>query len=89
MSWEQDSLRTVNGRLNTVLSNEPGSLASLATVISQQGGNISNIHLTDRTPDFFRVELDLEVKDVEHMRAIIAVLQANKYVESVERSDTG
>ena len=89
MSWEQDSLRTFNGRLNTVLSNEPGSLASLATVISQQGGNISNIHLTDRTPDFFSFELDLEVKDVEHMRAIIAVLQANKYVESVERSDTG
>ena len=89
VSWEQDSLRMVNGRLNAVLSNEPGSLASLATVISQQGGNISNIHLTDRTPDFFRFELDLEVKDVEHMRAIIAVLQANKYVESVERADAG
>lgn len=89
VSWEQDSLRMVNGRLYTVLSNEPGSLASLATVISQQGGNISNIHLTDRNPDFFRFELDLEVKDVEHMRAIIAVLQANKYVESVERADAG
>ncbi|MEC9144759.1 MAG: ACT domain-containing protein [Pseudomonadota bacterium] len=50
---------------------------------------MSNIHLTERTPVFFRFELDLEVKDVEHMRAIIAVLQANKYVESVERSDTG
>ena len=87
VSWERDSLRRVNARLNTVLSNEPGSLASLATVISQQGGNISNIHLTDRKPDFFRFELDLEVKDVEHMRAIIAVLQANKYVESVERAD--
>ena len=87
VSWEKDSLRRVNARLNTVLSNEPGSLASLATVISQQGGNISNIHLTDRNPDFFRFELDLEVKDVEHMRAIIAVLQANKYVESVERAD--
>jgi len=88
VSWEKDSLRRVNGRLNTVLTNEPGSLASLATVISQQGGNISNIHLTDRNPDFFRFELDLEVKDVEHMRAIIAVLQANKYVESVERADS-
>ena len=65
-----------------------GSLASLATVISQQGGNISNIHLTDRSPDFFRFELDLEVNDVEHMRAIIAVLQANKYVESVERANS-
>ena len=88
VSWESGSLRMVNGRLITVLSNEPGSLASLATVISQQGGNISNINLTDRTPDFFKFELDLEVKDVEHMRAIIAVLSANKYVESVERADS-
>ena len=88
VSWDKDSMRRVSGRLNTVLTNEPGSLASLATVISQQGGNISNIHLTDRNPDFFRFELDLEVKDVEHMRAIIAVLQANKYVESVERADS-
>ena len=88
VSWESDGLRMVNGRLVTVLSNEPGSLASLATVISQQGGNISNINLTDRTLDFFKFELDLEVKDVEHMRAIIAVLAANKYVESVERADS-
>ena len=88
VSWESGSLRMVNGRLITVLSNEPGSLASLATVISQQGGNISNINLTDRTPDFFKFELDLEVKDVEHMRAIIAVLSANKYVESVARADS-
>ncbi|MGC6498160.1 MAG: RelA/SpoT family protein [Candidatus Puniceispirillaceae bacterium] len=88
VSWDSGSLRMVNGRLITVLSNEPGSLASLATVISQQGGNISNINLTDRTPDFFKFELDLEVKDVEHMRAIIAVLSANKYVESVARADS-
>ena len=88
VSWESGSLRMENGRLITVLSNEPGSLASLATVISQQGGNISNINLTDRTPDFFKFELDLEVKDVEHMRAIIAVLSANKYVESVARADS-
>ena len=71
-----------------MLSNEPGSLASLATVISQQGGNISNLYLVDRNPDFFQFDLELEVKDVEHMRAIIAVLQANKYVESVKRADS-
>ena len=79
-------MRRVSGRLNTVLTNEPGSLASLATVISQQGGNISNIQLSDRNHDFFHILLDLEVKDVEHMRTIIAVLQTNKYVESVERA---
>ena len=86
VDWEDDTTRMVNGRLNTVLSNEPGSLASVATVISQQGGNISNIQLSDRNPDFFHILLDLEVKDVEHMRTIIAVLQTNKYVESVDRA---
>ena len=86
VDWEGAATRMVNGRLNTVLSNEPGSLASVATVISQQGGNISNIQLSDRNPDFFHILLDLEVKDVEHMRTIIAVLQTNKYVESVERA---
>jgi len=88
VDWEREATRMVNGRLNTVLSNEPGSLASVATVISQQGGNISNIQLSDRNPDFFHILLDLEVKDVEHMRTIIAVLQTNKYVESVERAAT-
>ena len=86
VDWEGDTTRMVNGRLNTVLSNEPGSLASVATVISQQGGNISNIQLSNRNPDFFHILLDLEVKDVEHMRVIIAVLQTNRYVESVERA---
>ena len=74
------------GRLNTVLSNEPGALAAVATIIGQQGGNISNIHLTYRNADFFSFQLDLEVKDVEHMRTVIAVLQANNFVERVERT---
>ena len=74
------------GRLTTVLSNEPGALAAVATIIGQQGGNISNIHLTDRNADFFSFQLDFEVKDVEHMRTVIAVLQANNFVERVERT---
>ena len=60
----------------------------MATVIGQQGGNISNIHLIDRNADFFSFKLDLEVKDVEHMRTIIAVLQANNFVERVDRGST-
>ena len=46
--------------------------------------------LTDhRNSDFFSFKLDLEVKDVEHMRTIIAALQANNFVERVERANTG
>jgi len=88
VGWEHEGPRRVLGRLNTVLSHEPGALAAVATVIGQQGGNISDIHLTDRSADFFSFKLDLEVKNVEHMRTIIAVLQANNFVESVERSSS-
>jgi guanosine-3',5'-bis(diphosphate) 3'-pyrophosphohydrolase len=88
VAWEHDGPRRVLARLNTVLSNEPGSLAAVATIIGQQGGNISNIHLTDRNADFFSFELDLEVKDVEHMHTIIAALQANNFVERVDRAQS-
>ena len=89
VGWEDEGRRRVMGRLNAVLSNEPGALAAVATIIGQQGGNISNIHLSDRNADFFSFKLDLEVKDVEHMRTIIAALQANNFVERVERANTG
>ena len=88
VAWEHEGQRRVLARLNTVLSNEPGSLAAVATIIGQQGGNISNIHLTDRNADFFSFELDLEVKDVEHMHTIMAVLQANNFVERVDRAQS-
>jgi len=88
VAWEHEGPRRVLARLNTVLSNEPGSLAAVATIIGQQGGNISNIHLTDRNADFFSFELDLEVKDVEHMHTIMAVLQANNFVERVARAQS-
>jgi len=88
VAWEDEGPRRVLARLNTVLSNEPGSLAAVATIIGQQGGNISNIHLTDRNSDFFSFDLDLEVKDVEHMHTIMAVLQANNFVERVARAQS-
>jgi GTP pyrophosphokinase len=88
VAWENEGPRRVLVRLNTVLSNEPGSLAAVATIIGQQDGNISNIHLTDRNSDFFSFELDLEVKDVEHMHTIMAVLQANNFVERVARAQS-
>ena len=57
MWWEHEGPRRVLARLNTVPSNEPGSLAAVATIIGQQGGNISNIHLTDRNTDFLVLNL--------------------------------
>src|SRR6185312_1035192 len=54
--------------------NEPGSLAQVATVIAEHDGNIDNISMHRRSPDFTELTIDLEVYDLKHLSAIIAQL---------------
>ena len=58
--------------------NEPGSLAQIAQVIAEHDGNIDNIRMTRRAPDFTDVLIDLEVYDLKHLNAIIAQLRAQE-----------
>ncbi|WP_024512694.1 bifunctional (p)ppGpp synthetase/guanosine-3',5'-bis(diphosphate) 3'-pyrophosphohydrolase [Bradyrhizobium sp. ARR65] len=65
--------------------NEPGSLAQVATVIAEHDGNIDNISMYRRSPDFTELTIDLEVYDLKHLSAIIAQLRAKAVVARVER----
>ncbi|MDI4236937.1 bifunctional (p)ppGpp synthetase/guanosine-3',5'-bis(diphosphate) 3'-pyrophosphohydrolase [Bradyrhizobium sp. Arg237L] len=65
--------------------NEPGSLAQIATVIAEHDGNIDNIHMSRRSPDFTELTIDLEVYDLKHLSAILAQLRAKAVVARVER----
>ena len=65
--------------------NEPGSLAQVATVIAEHDGNIDNISMSRRSPDFTELTIDLEVYDLKHLSAIIAQLRAKAVVARVER----
>src|SRR3978361_497548 len=56
--------------------NEPGSLAQVATVIAEHDGNIDNISMSRRSPDFTELTIDLEVYDLKPLSAIIAQLRA-------------
>ena len=65
--------------------NEPGTLAQIAQVIAENDGNIDNIRMTRRAPDFTESVIDLEVYDLKHLSAIIAQLRAKKVVARAER----
>ena len=73
------------GRIDTVVSNQPGSLSSLSSVIAKNMGNISNLRVTDRSADFFRIQVDVEVADLKHLTNIIAALRATPDISSAER----
>jgi GTP pyrophosphokinase len=71
-------------KLNSI--NEPGTLAQIAQVIAEHDGNIENISMTRRTPDFTDLVIDLSVWDLKHLNAVISELKAKPVVSKVERS---
>ena len=87
VAWSSSEADAIHvGRLNVMIANEPGNLGSLTTVIGKQGGNITNLKITNRSSDFFEMMLDIEVADVRHLTTIIAALRANPVINSVERA---
>ena len=87
VSWTNgtDSLGFFSGRMKLVVLNESGVLATLANICAKHGGNISNLKITGREPDFFTIILDVEVKDVRHMHGILSAMRANRVVSSADR----
>jgi GTP pyrophosphokinase len=82
---ENDPERHV-GRLSVTLTNEPGSLGSLTTIIGKNQGNITNLKFTNRSADFFDMLIDIEVSNVRHLTNIVAALRAAPVINSVERA---
>jgi guanosine-3',5'-bis(diphosphate) 3'-pyrophosphohydrolase len=85
--WDMDE-RTPQrfpARIAVQSLNEPGTLAQIAQVIAEHDGNIDNIRMNRRSPDFTDCMIDLEVYDLKHLNAIIAQLRAKKVVAGAER----
>ena len=87
VAWDKDTdiPEFQVGRIKAVLANTPGSLSSLATVIAKNNGNISNLKIVDRNPDFFEMRVDVEVRDLSHLTHIIVALRIDPAVSSVDR----
>jgi len=88
VAWETDAEgdKDFVGRIHAVIANEPGSLATLSTVIGRDGGNINNLKFTSRNEDFYEMLVDIEVSDVRQLSNIIAALRATPVINSVERA---
>jgi GTP pyrophosphokinase/guanosine-3',5'-bis(diphosphate) 3'-pyrophosphohydrolase len=82
---EENAPRRFPARLHVQNVNEPGSLAQVAGVIAEHDGNIDNIGMSRRSPDFTDLIIDLEVYDLKHLNGIINQLRAKAVVASVER----
>lgn len=87
VSWDIDREEKIHvGRISVTLLNSPGSLGSVSNVIAKNDGNITNLKVVNRSPEFFEMLLDIEVKDLKHLTNIIAALRASPVINDVERA---
>ncbi|RUP09142.1 bifunctional (p)ppGpp synthetase/guanosine-3',5'-bis(diphosphate) 3'-pyrophosphohydrolase [Hyphomicrobium sp.] len=87
VTWDVDPERPQRfpARISVTAVNAPGSLAEIAKVIGETGGNIDNIKMARRAADFTVMHIELEVFDLVHLNHIVAGLRAKSSVAKVER----
>ena len=77
------SVNTVS--LEVTISNDSGVLGRICTLIGEQKANISDLRFTERKPDFYRLIIDVDLRDVEHLHMVMTALEAETDVAQVSR----
>lgn len=74
------------GRVSVIAANESNVLATLTNTASKHHGSVVNLRILNRQLDFMEILVDLEVRDVRHLSAMIAALRSAQGVMQVERA---
>ena len=87
LNWQSGRHTAVNTvSLDLTISNDAGVLGRICTLIGQQKANISDLQFVDRKPDFYRLLIDVDLRDVEHLHMIMTALEAETDVAEVGRN---
>lgn len=87
LGWRRAAEKTAStARITATVEHVPGALADVTRIIGENFGNLINIKTLQRSPAFFDMLLDMEVRDDRHLHAIIAALRTSTYVVAVDRT---
>jgi GTP pyrophosphokinase/guanosine-3',5'-bis(diphosphate) 3'-pyrophosphohydrolase len=71
--------------LELTIGNDAGVLGRICTLIGEQKANISNLSFVDRKPDFYKLLVDIDLSDANHLHSVMSALEAERDVASVVR----
>jgi len=67
------------------IRNDAGVLGHICTLIGEQKANISDMEFVDKKPDFYRLLIQVDLRDVEHLHTVMTALEAESDVAEIER----
>ena len=68
-----------------IMANSAGVLGRICTLLGEQNANISDLVFVDKKPDFYRINITVEVRDIGHLHNILTSIEADEGVVDVER----
>ncbi len=71
--------------LNVTMANDAGVLGRICTLIGENHANIVDLHFADKKPDFYRMLIELHVRDVEHLQNLQTAIEADPDIAEVKR----
>ncbi len=86
LRWQEGTHGAVNTvSLDLTITNDAGVLGRICTLIGEQSANISDLNFVDRKPDFYRILIDVDLRDAEHLHRVMTALEAESHVSSIGR----
>ncbi len=71
--------------LDMTIGNDAGVLGRICTLIGERKANISDLRFIDRKPDYYRLVIDVELRDIEQLHSLMLTLEADSDVAAIER----
>ncbi len=86
LRWQEGIHQPIHGvTLDLMILNSAGVLGRVCTLIGNRNANITDLRFVDRKPDYFRLIVEIEVSDAEHLHSILNQLDAEADVAQVTR----
>jgi GTP diphosphokinase / guanosine-3',5'-bis(diphosphate) 3'-diphosphatase len=86
LRWQDGVHKAVNTvTLDLTITNDAGVLGRICTLIGEQSANISDLTFTDRKPDYYRLCIDVDLRDAEHLHRVMTALEAESNVSAIAR----
>jgi len=85
VQWEDEIEGEFQVALRVEVSNQRGSLATIAAAIADKGANIENVEMEEREGKYSTMNFILSVKDRHHLAQIMRHIHTNKKVMRIVR----
>ena len=86
LTWQDGNHPATNSvTFDLTISNDAGVLGRICTLIGEQQANISDLKFIERKPDYYRLMMDIDVRDAQDLHRVTTALEADSNVSSVAR----